>query len=134
MHTDKLIALTSAVEYLNTFIGFNQMSVLIYNCQGEEGEYFADKLIELHAKISTAPKTYAQDALGFQAIAHLHYFIGGCNWYITEIDCEAEQQQAFGLADLGYGGEMGYISIVELLENNVELDLHFDPTVIQNFL
>jgi len=60
-------------------------------------------------------------------IAHLHYFTGSGDWYITERDTSTEQHQAFGLADLGYGGELGYISIAELIANNVELDLHFTP-------
>lgn len=46
--------------------------------------------------------------------------LGGMDWYITEKAMSDEQNKAFGLADLGYGGEIGYISIVEL-------DLHFEP-------
>jgi hypothetical protein len=57
------------------------------------------------------------------------------DWYITERDIgdgdDDTQHQAFGLADLGVGEpELGYISIAELIDNNVELDLHFDPTPI----
>jgi len=37
---------------------------------------------------------------------------------------EREQLQAFGLADMG-SPELGYISIVELLQKGVELDLHW---------
>jgi hypothetical protein len=38
------------------------------------------------------------------------------------------QHQAFGLADLyGDGGELGYISIVELIESGIDFDLHFEP-------
>ena len=43
---------------------------------------------------------------------------------------EKEQLQAFGLADLGYGPEYGYISIEELLENGVELDFHYRPRTV----
>jgi hypothetical protein len=74
-------------------------------------------------------------------VAYLHYFAGGqANWYITEKDkgCPDDedyggpggppQQQAFGLADLfGDGGELGYISIAEILANRGELDLHWTP-------
>ncbi len=78
--------------------------------------------------LTTMPKTYEQDGLGDNAIAHLHYFKGSCDWYITEKDSEPDgQHQAYGLANLGYGGEVGYISIVELIELDVELDLHFTP-------
>jgi hypothetical protein len=62
---------------------------------------------------------------------HLHnYSIGNCNWYITEKDSEKEQVQAFGLADLGYGPEYGYISIEELLENGVMLDFHYESRTV----
>jgi len=74
------------------------------------------------------PKTHETDGQGLNAVAHLHYFTPGADWYITERDMEADQLQAFGLADLGYGGELGYISIVELLECGAELDLHWTPT------
>ena len=73
------------------------------------------------------PKTYEQDGKGDQAIVYLHYFAGGqANAWITECDREPKQHQAFGLADLfGDGGEVGYISLVEWLSNNAELDFHF---------
>ena len=75
------------------------------------------------------PKTYATDGQGDQAIAHLHYFTGGCDWYITETDCENAQHQAFGLACI-HEDELGYISIVELLRCRAELDLYFKPTTL----
>ena len=55
------------------------------------------------------------------------------DFYITERDSDEDGQgqiQAFGLADLGYGAELGYISIAELISNHVELDFHFKPTTI----
>jgi hypothetical protein len=73
------------------------------------------------------PKTYEQDGLGQQAIAHLHYFTAGGDWYITERDTHPDQHQAFGAANLGYGAELGYISLPELLAAGAELDLHFTP-------
>ena len=64
------------------------------------------------------------------ALARLHYFTGGCDWWIVEKDADSDhagQVQAFGVADLGMGAELGYISIPELLENGAELDLYFTP-------
>jgi hypothetical protein len=69
-----------------------------------------------------------------RAVAHLRYFAGGsAAWLITERDAGApddstpgEQSQAFGHADLfGDGGELGYISIAEIIAEGGELDLHF---------
>lgn len=41
-----------------------------------------------------------------------HYFHGGMDWYIAEID--QKNGEAFGYVDLGYGGEFGYIDMQEL--------------------
>ena len=71
------------------------------------------------------------------ALAHLHYFIGGCDWWIVEKDSDpdhAGQVQAFGIADLGMGAELGYISIPELLENGAETDLYFKAKTIGDIL
>jgi len=73
------------------------------------------------------PKTYETAGQGKAAVAQLHYFIGGCDWYITERDMLAEQHQAVGLADLGGGVEQGYISIVEVIAAGAELDLYWMP-------
>lgn len=115
---------------LRDFIGVNQRRVIKQACHGEEREFFLAKLEALAEHIRTMPQTYDQDGKGDQATAHLHYFIGGCDWYITEKDRCAEQLQAFGLADLGHGPELGYISLVELLACGAELDLYFTPCTL----
>ena len=98
--------------------------------KAEEKQFFFDKMVEMAEVIKTMPKTMEQDGQGDDALAYLHYFIGSCDWYIIEKDMLKEQYQAFGLADLGYGSELGYIPITELMANNVELDLHFEPQSI----
>lgn len=118
----------AALTRLRRFMGAVQINILANGLRGEESAYFLDKLRELNARIDAMPKTYETDGAGDAAIAHLHYFVGGCDWYITERDCEAVQHQAFGLARL-HGGEpeLGYISIVELQRVGAELDWHFEP-------
>jgi len=126
----KLDAAT-ALNSLRGFIGKSQLHAIDQGCWGEERQYFYDKLVQMAGIVRTMPKTYEQDGLGDNAIARLHYFKGSCDWYITEKDSEPDgQHQAYGLADLGYGGESGYISIVELIEIDVELDLHFTPSTL----
>jgi len=121
----------AALHSLRGFIGKSQLHLIDQGCWGEERQYFYDKLVQMAGIVTTMPKTYEQDGLGDNAIAHLHYFKGSCDWYITEKDSEPDgQHQAFGLANLGYGGELGYISIVELIELDVELDLHFTPCTL----
>lgn len=122
-------------SFLSHFIGSNQMYAIRSACRGEEGQWFQDKLRELATLIENMPKTYEQDGKGEQAIAYLHYFTGGCDWWITEKDAgtpeEPGQHQAFGRAKLGYEDpELGYISIPELLANGAELDLHFTPKTL----
>ena len=121
-------------DILVEFINPAQLRCLRSLCRGEEGDYLHEVLATFRKRITEMPVTYKQDGLGDDAIAYLHYFKNGCDFHITEKDMgdvdEPGQHQAFGLANLGYGPELGYISIVELLENGVELDLHFTPTRI----
>ena len=124
---------TLAANTLRPFISKNQLSVIGSLCRGEEGQFFKDKLVEMAEIVSTMPVTYGQDGLGDQAIAYLHYFRSGMDFYITEKDSDPDgegQTQAYGSASLGYGAELGYISIKELTENNIELDLYFHPVTL----
>jgi hypothetical protein len=113
------------------FVPRSQWRALLDGLQGEERPYFAEKIREYNARIDAMPKTYETDGQGENAIVHLHYFSGGGDWYITEKDSDPDQTgqvQAFGLADpFGDGGELGYISILELRRAGVELDLHWTP-------
>lgn len=121
----------AVMPLLKQFIGKSQLSAIGSAIRGEESQFFKDKLIEIANVIQTMPKTYGQDGMGDKAIAYLHYFKGSGDWHITERDMENEQLQAFGLANLGYGGELGYISIQELIGAGVELDLHWTPKTIE---
>jgi len=121
-----------SLKNLKPFVAPFQLSILAGLIDGEEGQYFIDTVVELDYLIQQMPKTYEQDGKGDQAVAYLHYFMGGMDWYITEKDMEDEQLQAFGLANLGHGAELGYISIEELKANNIEIDLYFTPTFVGN--
>src|ERR1051326_9634668 len=146
-HTTMMLPLTStlssaqatkldaanALKTLRGFIGGSQLRVIGDGCRGEERQYFFDKLVQIAGIVTRMPKTYETDGQGDNAVAYLHYFFSNCDWFITEKDEAADgegQIQAFGLADLGYGGELGYISIAELITLNVELDLHFTPSTL----
>ena len=97
---------------------------------GEEREFFVNKMDEMKAVIQAMPVTYSQSELGDEAVAYLHYFMGGMDWYITEKDVEGDGTvQAYGMVDLGYGPECGYISIKEIVESvhYLDLDLHWQP-------
>ena len=117
------------MKTLNQFMNKAQAKVLADLVKGEEGEFFAEKIQQLEHTINIMPKSYETDGMGDEAVAHLHYFTAGCDWYITEKDMEAEQHQAFGLASIQCV-ELGYISIVELLSVGAELDLHYEPKTL----
>lgn len=118
---------------LTNFIGENQLQAIIQGLKGEESNYFIEKLTEYALRIKNMPKTYEQDGKGDRTIVYLHYFTGNCDWWITEKDMDTYQIQAFGFANLGYGAELGYISIKEIIQNNCELDLHFQPITVEEF-
>jgi hypothetical protein len=129
----------AVMPLIKQFIGKSQLAAMGAGIRGEEGQFFKDKFIEVAKVIEGMPKTYDTDGQGEKAVAYLHYFKGSGDWYITEKDAgdqedEKEgisgQVQAFGMADLGQGGELGYISIKELIEANVELDLYWAPKTL----
>ncbi len=125
---------------LSQFIGEDQLRVMRSYCRGEEGQYFRDMISKLKETLATMPKTYETDGQGNEAIAKLHYFNGGSDWYIVERDSgspddeeQGIQAQAFGYACLNgdyENAELGYISIQTLIENGVELDLYYKPEKI----
>jgi hypothetical protein len=112
------------------FIGKSQIRAMLSVLKSEEHQFMLDKIKEVSTTIETMPKTYQQDGLGQKAIVHLHYFFRGMDWHITEKDMEDEQLQAFGLADLGYGAELGYIWLGEITEAGAELDLYWTPKTL----
>lgn len=115
-----------AIRVLRRFISPDQLGTICESMQGEEQQFFFDKVVELAGIIDAMPVTFQTEGQQDNAIAHLHYFVGGCDWFLTERDVLPDQHQAFGLADMGCP-ELGYISIVELLANGVELDMYWTP-------
>lgn len=130
----KKLTPVTALDALEGFIGLGQLRAMVAGCRGEEGDYFRAKLVEMGERVAAMPKTYEQEGKGDEAVVSLHYFVGGADWYITERDVNpdgAGQIQAFGLADLFQdGGELGYISLPEIIACGAELDLHFEPRTL----
>jgi len=116
---------------LQRLIGRSQWEAIQNASQGEEGDYFKSLLTDLSRTIDTMPATYQTDGQGDEAIATLHYFQAGSDWWIIERDTNEDQSQAFGFVYLNgdvINAEYGYISIAELIHHGVELDLYFPPT------
>lgn len=122
-----------AINTLAPFIGTAQTWALVNGCKGEEKEFFKGKILEMAEAIATMPKSYETDGQGKEAVAHLHYFAGSWDWYITEKDVDSDGQgqiQAFGMVD-GFECEMGYINIKEATRAGAELDLHWAPCTLR---
>jgi hypothetical protein len=127
----------AAVRPLRAFIGAGQLDFIQQLCQGEEGEWFVAKLEEMAGIVASMPKTYDQRSVkAADQLVSLHYFTGGCDWWITEKDKgdpddapeeRGQQHQAFGFTDIGHGAEADYISIAEIIAHGAEIDLHFPP-------
>lgn len=117
----------AALNSVRQFLSRSQFKTIAEAMKGEEGRFFIDKAVVLAQLIDGMAKSFEQDGKD-DPTAYLHYFKGSADWHITEKDAAGKgTEQAFGLSDLGQGGELGYISIDELVRNNAELDLHFDP-------
>jgi hypothetical protein len=128
MQTTTIKNATTALKTLRGFIGPSQLSCIGTACRGEERDWFKAKLVELANLVESMPKTYETE--GKEPIAYLHYFTSGWDFYITEKDIDQDgegQHQAYGVANIGYGPERGYVSIVEITQAGAELDLHFKP-------
>lgn len=127
-----------SLHTLRPWIADGQLRFIKELMRGEEGEFFREKVCELAQIIQTMPKTYEQDGKGGDAVVYLHYFKGCGDWWIMEKDMDASSgkafsfnPQAFGYVDLGYGAEMGYINMDEVIKCGVEIDLHWTPRKVR---
>jgi hypothetical protein len=62
--------------------------------------------------LEAIPALYAtEDVAERDKIVHLHYFVGGCDWWVVELDSIERPQLAFGYVCLGdpQMAEWGYI-------------------------
>ena len=86
-------------------------------------------------RLDSIPRLYETETTTLaNKIIHLHFFIGGCDWYVAEYDGE---DLFFGYAILNGdtdNAEWGYISFSELksisirsLEIDCELEEYWEP-------
>lgn len=121
------------LQKLSGFIGENQLRAMADCCKSVGKrffeDFFRDRLGKLAWFVTMMPATSETYEHGDEAVAWLHYFTDGADWFITHRDFEVRQLQAFGKADLfgDGGGELGCISIEELLAIGAEIDLHWTP-------
>lgn len=129
---------------LQNFMPYQQRFALMAALDGEEGGAIAELVIAAKKAIANTPKTYETENVELDdKVVCLHYFKGSVDAWIIERDVGdaplgdalGPQIQAFGFANLygdGFSGaELGYISIQEMIENNVELDLHWAAKTVK---
>lgn len=121
------------LDMLNKFkiIGTLQYRTLReFILQSEESDFFATIVGEVANIVADTPDLYSQEDAGEKAIVRLHYFLSNYDAWITELNlgtCEAFGKASFAGAS---EAEYGYISLQELFDNNVELDLYWTPKPI----
>jgi len=141
---EALASLNSETGFFRHWMRRSQRMAIAEAIRGEEGEYFVNLLIDLKYVIENMPRTYETEEQRMQdKVIYLHYFGGSVDAWIVERDLgggkyQAEigpQHQAFGpitLCGESVGdSEWGYISIQELIDNGIELDLHWEPKTIK---
>ncbi|MFH0958382.1 MAG: DUF2958 domain-containing protein [Pseudomonadota bacterium] len=83
--------------------------------------------------LSDLPRLYQTEDIPLEdKMIHLHFFLGGCDWYIAEYD---GKDTMFGFAILNgdtWNAEWGYVSLTELKEISisgieVDQDIYWRP-------
>lgn len=139
---DKIASAKQAlVTMLGNFIGRTQASVLGDLLRGEERLGIAEQILSVWETIKAMPVSYETDGKETKAVTvQLHYFLGGMDVWVTEKDFgEARewtpvtpQLQAFGLIDLNGEPSLGYVSLQEVVEAGMELDLNWTKTDLES--
>jgi hypothetical protein len=81
-------------------------------------------------RLARIPRLYETEKIPLEdKLIHLHFFIGGCDWYVAEYDGE---DLFWGYAILNndlWNAEWGYVSFSELREisiNGIEIDCELE--------
>ncbi|GHT98536.1 hypothetical protein FACS1894142_4980 [Spirochaetia bacterium] len=112
-----------------------------YLLMKETPDIFEEEVKRMNKIAKRIPKLYETDGVSRHPLS-LHYFVGGCDWYIAEWD--REEDLFFGYAILNGDYEMsewGYISLPEILSLEIperhlmiNLDLHCHEQFIEDAL
>ena len=135
-HSHSLSDAMECLPLMRKFIGRSQLSAMVEQAQGEGAQFFIDQIIETAKVIKEMPLTHATLEQGGDAIAHLHYFGGGYDAYITERDMgdgyEDDQWQATGVSSFAPTKLQSFIPIHEIIQSGIELDLNWTPIKVKD--
>ncbi len=83
-------------------------------------------------QLSKLPELYSSGHIPImEKVIHMHFFLGGCDWYAAEYDKNLQDFFGFVILNNDYAmAEWGYFNFVELYELKVQYvevdrDIHF---------
>jgi hypothetical protein len=87
-------------------------------------------------QLSKLPELYSTESIPLmEKVIHMHFFLGGCDWYVAEYDKESQNIFGFAILNNNYQmAEWGYFNFNELCELKVKFvevdrDIHFTQTM-----
>lgn len=114
------------------FICKQQIDELTKREEEEEIKYKINKF----EKIFNYMPVFNEQSNRNNAVIYLHYFKKLLhpsliiNWYIIEKDNRDKQMEAFGIYNLEKSFELGYISIEELIKDDIEFDFDWKFKIV----
>ena len=120
------------INFWRKYIPKNELSAIhdIIKNNSEESGFMINLLDTLSQSIEHMPQLKETESMGFNARVWLHYFFGGTDIYITELD--KETGEGFGFTCLNgdkENAELGYLFLPEIVSIDIlELDLYFNNT------
>lgn len=115
-------AMLASLPNVNLLVPDHQQMLILDMRTNEYNKILAD----LEKDLSEIPKKQempnAQDLM-----VHAHYFVGGSDWYITEVNQKEGRMFGYVILDRDYQmSELGYMSIDEITSNGmIEMDFHW---------
>ncbi len=137
-HSEKLVK-----EVMTKLVPKPQLAYLneLKRQGGEDAVEMEDVLINVIEAYKYMPNIYEQDGKGYNAVVRIHYFVGGTDWYITEMDKITGEMYGFTVLNGDYEmAEFGYIDSEFLIDNNLpplskpQLDFYWNYQTINEIL
>ena len=120
-------------ELLNAVTAGYQRAELLANLRQGPDNLYLHVLARLADRWDQTPTTAQMHGPARGAIAHWHFTKGASDYWIIAKDTGASQSHAYGLASISYVHavpEPGYISLPDILSQDAQLDLFFEPLTV----
>lgn len=127
----------SVADFMTEYLPRQQRAAVEALLLGEEGDYFKSLMAKLAATVKSMPDRLPSSLKSMDdAVAHLHYFYGACDWYILEPSSHPSDRVVYCYANLGDDmcAEYGSLCLSEFDDLNVELDFHWEPMTMREVL